>query len=423
MSLMASFGIVSSGVTILAAVAWICALGWFVFAAVALYGLAGRKPLLPAQNSRATTIAPLISVLIPARNEARGVLAQSVCSVLAQDYEHLEIIVVNDRSTDETESVLRSIAETDQRLRVIDGTELPAGWLGKTHALQQALAASHGQWVLTVDADMVLEKEAVSIAIGRALAGSYDILTLIPYFETESFWERVSTPAWIFVLLGGYPLALVNNPRTKHVLAMGGFMLIRRQALAQIGDFEAVRADVVEDVRLAELLKRSGARYRIEHAPNLMRTRMQSNFREVWDYLVRCMFAGLGYSLLLAALCVFTGYIFVVAPSLIAAFCALMLMAGSSGQWLTLLLFPSLTIWAAQVIAQMCICRHCDISLAYALTNPLGLSLFYTALLVSVINIFRGKGVRWKGRRIYGRAGVRVPGRDLGVVNAPIEDE
>lgn len=420
---MTSFGMELSGLSVLTGIAWICAFGWLVFAAVALYGLAGRKPLLPLQNSRLTTDAPLVSVLIPARNEAHRVLAQSVRSVLAQDYEHLEVIAVNDRSTDATESILRSIAETDERLHVINGVEPPAGWLGKPYALQQALEASRGQWVLTIDADMVLEQEAVRIAIGRALAGGYDVLTLIPYFETKSFWERVFTPAWVLVLLGAYPFAALNNPKMKHVLAFGGFSLIHRQALARLGDFAAVRADIVEDVRLAELLKSSGARYRIEHAPNLIRTRMQSSFREIWDYLLRGMFGGMRYSLVLAALYIFTGYTFVVAPALIAAFCVLMLAAGASGGWLSLLVVPSLMVWALQVSVLMFICKRCDIPIAYALTTPLGLSLFYTALLISVINILRGKGVTWKGRRVYERAGVGLPVRGERTGSSSIEDK
>lgn len=400
-----------SGLTLLTGIAWICALGWLVFAAVALYGLAGRRPLFLAQHSHPKTDAPMVSVLIPARNEAGRILAQSVRSVLAQDYEHLEVIAVNDRSTDATESILRSIAETDERLHIINSADPPAGWLGKTYALQQALEASRGQWVLTVDADMVLEKEAVRVAIGRALAGGYDVLTLMPYFVTKSFWERVFTPAWMLVLLGAYPSALIDNPKVKPAVAFGGFMLIRRAALARLGDFAAVRADIVEDVRLAELLKSSGARYRIEHAPNLVRTRMQNNFREIWGFLSRCMLATMRYSRVLSGLYILTGYAFVVAPPFVAVFCVLMLATGASGELSSMLLVPSLMVWAIQVSALMFICKNCDIPIAYALTTPVGLSLFYTALLISVINIFRGKGVAWKERQVYERAGVELPAR------------
>ena len=220
--------------------------------------------------------------------------------------------------TDTTESILCSVAEADERLRIINGVRPPAGWLGKPYALQQALEASRGHWVLTMDADMVLDKEAIRTALNHALAGGYDILTLMPHFETRSFWERVFTPAWILALSGAYPFAMLNNPKSKHAFAFGGFSLIRRQALARIGDFAAVRADIVEDIRLAELLKSSGARYRIEHAPNLIRTRMQSSLRDIWDFLSRGMFAGMRYSLIRAAVAIIIGYTFVVAPPLVA---------------------------------------------------------------------------------------------------------
>ena len=389
--------------TLLAAIVWICAFGWLVFGAIALHGLAGRKPLLATDHE--INNAPLISVLIPARNEACRVLAQSVKSVLAQDYEQLELIAVNDRSTDATESILRSIAETDDRLHVIRGVEPAAGWLGKPYALQQALAASRGEWVLTIDADIVLEKEAVRIAIGRALAGGNDILTLIPYFETKSFWERVFTPAWVMILLGAYPFAILNHPGMKHVMAFGGFLLIRRQALASVGDFAAVREEIVEDIRLTQLLKSSGARYRIDHAPNLIRTRMQTSFREIWDYVSRGMFGGMRCSVVLAALYVLTGYTFVVAPVLFAGFGVLILATSVSTGWLSLLLVPCLIIWAAQVLTLAFICKSCEISIGYAFTTPLGLSLFYTALLISVVNVLRGKGLTWKDRRVYAREG------------------
>jgi len=120
---MTSFAMELNGLTILTGIAWVCAFGWLIFAAVTLSGLAQRKPLLPLQNSQPVTDAPLVSVLVPARNEAHRILAQSIRSILAQDYEHLEVIVVNDRSTDVTESILRSIAETDKRLHVVNGVE------------------------------------------------------------------------------------------------------------------------------------------------------------------------------------------------------------------------------------------------------------------------------------------------------------
>ena len=156
-------------------------------------------------------------------------------------------------------------------------------------------------------------------------------------------------------------------------------------------------------MRLAELLKGSGARYRIEHAPDLMRTRMQTGLREVWDFLLRGMLGGVRCSLALAALTVAVGYAFVVAPAIIAAACLLASAAGASGGWLNLLP-PTAAVWAIQVFALLFVCKKYEVPAGYAFTTPLGLSLFYTALLVSAVNVVRGKGVAWKGRRVYGRA-------------------
>jgi len=406
---MVNFGLDSAGLAILTVVAGICAFGWLGFAAMALYGLAQRKPLPATSVSQLATNPPLVSILLPARNEAHRVLSQALASVLAQDYKQIEVIAVNDRSTDSTGAILASLAETDDRLRVINSAEPPAGWLGKPYALQQAFEVSRGEWVVTLDADMLLETGAIRTALGYAIAGGYDVLTLMPSFETGSFWERAFTPAWLLTLLGGYPFFVLNNPKLKQAFAFGGFSLIHREALARLEGFAAVRSDIVEDVRLAELLKRSGARYRIEHAPNLMRTRMQNGLREIWDFLSRGMFAGMRYSMVLAALTVTTGYAFVVAPVFVAIISLLLVLTGSSE--LLSLLFPALAIWGTQVFTLVLICRKFEIPIGYAFTTPLGLSLFYTALLISTVNIVRGKGVAWKGRKIYELGGVGLPVR------------
>ncbi|HSQ24541.1 MAG TPA: glycosyltransferase family 2 protein [Pyrinomonadaceae bacterium] len=417
---MINLGLEPVGLTILTVIAWICAVGWLGFAGIALYGLAQRKPLPATSVSQLTTNPPLVSILLPARNEAHRVLSQVLASILSQDYKQIEVIAVNDRSTDSTGSILDSLAETDDRLRVINNAEPPAGWLGKPYALQRALEVSRGQWIVTLDADMVLETAAIRTALGHAIAGNSDVLTLMPSFEAGSFWERAFTPAWLLTLLGGYPFFILNHPKLKQAFAFGGFSLIRREALARIAGFSAVRADIVEDVRLAELLKNSGARYRIEHAPNLMRTRMQNGFREIWEFLSRGMLAGMRYSMVLAALTVITGYAFVVAPVFVAIVCLLMVLAGSSE--LPGLLFPALAIWGTQVFTLVLICRKFEIPVSYAFTTPLGLSLFYTALLISTVNIVRGKGVAWKGRQIYEMGGVGLPVRGKEARQPAVED-
>ncbi len=240
---------------------------------------------------------PQVSILLPARNEAGRVLAGCVRSILAQDYMHFEIIAVDDCSTDSTPEILSGLAAKDSRLRVIAGTDPPAGWLGKPWALQQALENSRADWLLATDADMMFHPGTLSTSLTCALDKGYDALTLIPRFDAHSFWERVFVPTWLWRLVFLMALGGLNDPARRKAKAMGGFLLLRRAALEQCGDFGAVKSELAEDVCLAELLKKAGARVRIEYAPGLISTRMYSGFTDLWQSCSRNWYALLNYSL------------------------------------------------------------------------------------------------------------------------------
>ena len=175
---------------------------WLVTVVLTLHGVSRQKPLLATPNLRLTASdAPLLSILVPARNEEQRVLEPCIGSILAQDYGNFEVIAVNDRSTDDTGAILKTLAMSDERLRVIDGEELPPGWLGKPYAMQQALHHARGEWILATDADMISEAAALRTALDHLLESNGDALTLIPRFETGSFWERVMIPTWEWVFL------------------------------------------------------------------------------------------------------------------------------------------------------------------------------------------------------------------------------
>lgn len=402
-------GLVISWLTALSGLGWIVVLMCVVTVILTFYGLAQQKPLQPSHDkSLSAEDAPLVSILIPVRNEEHRVLRESITSILAQDYRRFEVIAVNDRSVDATGAILKAMAETDARLRIIEGRELPNGWLGKPHAMQQAIEHARGSWVLATDADMIFDETALRTAMARVLADKSDALTLIPHFECASFWERVVIPAWAWVLLMVSLVYRVNNPRSAGALGIGGFFLIRRAALKRVGDYDELKDEVAEDFRLAEMLKRSGARLRIEFAPRLLGTRMYSNFRELWECHTKNWFAGANYSLALAVASVAGVYAAGVAPPLIGFACAIALATGADAE-LWRLLIPTALAWALQILILALFNRRFKIPLLYALLTPLGLFLLYTILLDSGLRITFGKGVTWKGRRVYERAGVRPP--------------
>src|SRR6266536_679339 len=399
----------SNALAILTSFVWLVVFAWLMSIVLTLYCLSRQEPLLPTNHLRMTASdAPLVSVLVPARNEQHRVLADCIRSILAQDYGRFEVIAVNDRSTDATEAILETLAKSDDRLRVIEGEQPPAGWLGKPYAMQQAFNHARGEWILATDADMIFDKAALRTAVDSTLEGKGDAMTLIPHFEVSSFWERVMIPTWAWVLLMFTLFYRISNPKTQAAVGIGGFFLMRRAMLDRVGGYEALKDEVLEDVRLAEMIKRSGARLFTEYAPNLLSTRMYRNFGEMWECSTKNWFSGMKFSLPFALWCVLSLYLMSVVPLLIALASAIGIAAGVSAD-LWLLFIPAALSWLLQVLVLAMVSLCSEVSPAYALTAPLGLSLLYAMLFDSSIRITTGKGVTWKWRRIYESGGVRPP--------------
>lgn len=395
--------------SILTLAIWFIAFAWLITLGLTLYGLARQRPLLTTEERVIANEAPLVSVLVPARNEQDRVLTECIRSLLGQDYERFEVIAVNDRSTDATGAMLDALARTDHHLQVIEGQELPDGWLGKPYAMHQALDHARGEWILATDADMIFDHTALCAAMNHTLRNQGDALTLIPRFEAESFWERVMIPTWLWVFLLFSLFYRVGNPKSQGAAGFGGFFLMRRDVLEHAGGYQALRDEVMEDVRLAELLKRSGARVLIESAPDLVSTRMYRNFREMWECSTKNWFSGMKFSLSFALSCVGSMYLMAVAPPLITLLALIGLAAGARVN-LWILILPAALSWFTQVVVLALMSKRVGVSRAYALTAPLGLGVLYAMLFDSSIKITTGKGVTWKGRRIYERNGVRPPG-------------
>ena len=217
---------------------------------------------------------PRLSVIIPARNEATT-LATVVGSLCASTYEPLEIIIVDDRSTDGTAREAAALAAADPRIRLVEGDALPEGWFGKPWACVQGARAARGEILLFTDADTRHAPELLPHAVAALQQQRADLLTISPRQRCETFWERVVMPQmWFLLGVRYHPRAVNRARRARDVIANGQFIMVRREAYERVGTHAAVRHEVAEDLALAQAFFTAGRRSYFAFAESLMETRM-----------------------------------------------------------------------------------------------------------------------------------------------------
>ena len=234
---------------------------------------------------------PRVSVIIPARNEAANI-EKTVRAFVAQTYESLEIIVVDDRSTDDTGAILGRIATSEPRLRVLHGTDTPAGWLGKPWALEQGSRAATGEILFFVDADIVYEPPAVAAAVDELKRSGASMLAILPDVVMKTPAERIAMPYLAMGVFSFLPTWLSNRTKIA-VLGVGGGTgnMVWRTDYDAAGGHDALRAAVVDDVGLARLIRKSGRRTIAVRAEHLVSVHIYSGLREIINGFTKNMFA------------------------------------------------------------------------------------------------------------------------------------
>jgi glycosyltransferase involved in cell wall biosynthesis len=238
--------------------------------------------------------APSVSVVVAARNEADAV-ARGVGSLLRMAYPRLEVIAVDDRSTDGTGAILAEMAAREPRLRVQRVERLPEGWLGKNRALAIGAAAASGEWLLFVDADVVLDHSAVGRAVGYAAARGLDHLTVLPEVIAHGLALRAFVAYIAFLLAGTSRPWRVRDPHRHDFIGIGAFNLVRRSAYVASGGHAAIRLRPDDDMRLAQRVKRVGGRSDVVLGRGLVAVEWQPSLRAALGSLEKTAFARMGY--------------------------------------------------------------------------------------------------------------------------------
>lgn len=267
-----------------------------------------------------TPEAPLVSILVPARNEASNI-ARCVRSLLNQDYPNFELLVLDDGSEDATASIVEMLCnpaeDPQKRLRLIKGADLPEGWLGKNFACHQLSEAARGEFLLFTDADTAHSVNALSSAMAAMYVEDAQLLTFFPLQQTLMLGERLAVPLLQIFTYGLLPVFMVpRSPSPAFSAANGQFMLFNRQAYDHIGGHQAVRGVVLEDVVLGRRIKQAGFRLLIPDGREVMSCRMYRSTYEVWRGFSKNLFAFFNFELgwlilfLLVNLLVFIGPFF-----------------------------------------------------------------------------------------------------------------
>lgn len=239
---------------------------------------------------------PRVSVLVPARNEEANI-SNCVRSLLAQDYPDFEVVVLNDGSTDRTGEILAELAGA--RLRVLEGADLPEGWLGKNWACHQLAEAADGEIILFTDADTRHGPQSVRHGVAALEAEGADLLTAIPHEETVTWAERLVVPVIPWSIITFLPLKVAYRyPYPSLSATIGQYMLFRKNAYAQIGGYAAVRSDPVDDMTLGRRIKAQGFRWRLADATADVRCRMYRDAGQVFEGFSKNLFAAFGNRLL-----------------------------------------------------------------------------------------------------------------------------
>lgn len=330
---------------------------------------------------------PKVSVIVPARNEARSVGA-AMRTLIKTDYPNIEVIAVDDRSTDNTGTILDEVArESVGRLKVTHVDALPEGWLGKTHAMYLAAKEATGEWILFTDADVHHRNDSLRRAIAYAESSRADHLVLLPNMLMHSWGERMMISFFQALFIFAHRPWKVADPKSRDHIGVGAFNLIRRSTYNAIGGYDKLRLAIVDDMKLGETVKRNGFASRVAFGKDMIRIRWAHGAVGMMNNLVKNFFAVLRYNVLL---------------SIVAAMAVLVL---HLGPWVGAV-FAHGIARIGYAISLVCVfgvysgmSKRSGVKSVYAVSHPIAtVLLVFTILRSTFVTVWQG-GVTWRGTK------------------------
>jgi len=331
---------------------------------------------------------PRVSIIVPARNEEETI-QQSLTRLLELDYDNYEVIAVNDRSTDHTGEIMDEVARrtTQERLRVIHHRELPPGWLGKTHAMWTATNDADSEWLLFTDADVLFKPDALRRALAYAEAERADHVVLFPQMIMKRPGEYMMIAFFQTMFVFGHRPWKVADPKSRDHMGVGAFNLIRRSVYQSVGTYEALRMEVLDDMKLGKVVKNAGFRQRNVFGADLISIRWAHGARGVVNNLTKNFFAVLSFQWPRTLISAFGLAFLNLMP-----FLGVVLAHG----WERL---PYAVALASMFAIYLGMSWRSKVPAYYFLLHPVSTVLFVYTLLLSMIHTLWNDGIIWRGTR------------------------
>lgn len=344
---------------------------------------------------------PFITVVVPARNEGTKV-GRCLESLANQDYPRYEVIAIDDRSTDNTGDIIKSIAAKYPHVRYVYGQEAPAGWIGKCNALVHGVkfAVADGKWFLFTDADTCHTPESLRLAISYALKHNAELISFMPVQELGSFWEKVVMPVLLGSFLCGDPMNTINDRTNDRAYAYGQYILVRRDVYEAVGGHRSVFDQILDDISFARVVKEKGYHIMAADGRLLYKVRMYTNLETLWQGWTKNLFALIECQMVYLVLVIALINLAVVGPFVQVGMVAYMLATGDASPqlpWmtgLTLVELGMLFAWYKRTAE-----HYTGVNALHFLLLPLGSLTVSVLYLHSAYLVLSKHKVSWKGRK------------------------
>src|SRR6202162_5890041 len=367
----------------------ILALAWFSRIVDAAIGMPSVADISTPEWDREPASNPRVSIIVPARNEEEDIEA-SLRTLLALDYDSYEVIAVNDRSTDRTGEIVERVARetaVHSRLRVIHHRELPAGWLGKTHAMWTAANQATGDWLLFTDADVLFKPDSVRRALAYGASVPADHMVLFPRMIMKRPGEYMMIAFFQTMFMFGHRPWKVADPSTDDHMGVGAFNLVRRRVYDAVGTYQALRMEVLDDMKLGKIVKKAGFAQRNVFGGDLISIRWAKGAIGVVNNLTKNFFAVLSFEWWRAVISVFGLAFLNLGP-----FLGVLLAHGWSR-------VPYAVALSSMFAIYIGMSWRSAVPPYYFLLHPVSTTLFIYTLLRSMILTLWNDGIEWRGTK------------------------